>query len=182
MARERLISALGPVRQIAWLTEDLDAATERWRIFAGVGPWTVYRNVVLEGQYLGAPARVIIDVALSYQEETQLEIIRPHGNGPSPYHDAEGRVRVGMHHIAWLVDDVAGAQADAGRTGLLTVFEAEAGGGATRVAYLQAPDDPTMLLELIEATPATLQGFDAGAAAARTWDGVAPGQEFDFAH
>lgn len=181
MTREGLIGSLGPVRQIAWLTEDLDAAVAQWKRLAGIGPWTIYRNVELVGRYRGEARRVAIDVALSYQEDVQIEIIRPHGAGPSPYHDAGGRVRVGMHHVAWLVDDVAAAKAEAARGGLGTLFEAEAGGGATRVAYLQAPDDPTMLLELIEATPATIEGFTAGVAAARGWDGASPDAEFDFA-
>ncbi len=180
MMRDGLIATLGPIRQIAWLTEDLDAATGRWRAFAGIGPWTVYRNVALEGRYRGRPARVTIDVALSYQDGMQIEIIRPHGRGPSPYHDESGRVRVGMHHVAWLVDDVAAAKETAAKGGLDLLFEAEAGGGATRVAHLQAPDDPAMLLELIEATPATLDGFETGAAASRKWDGVSAGQELDF--
>jgi methylmalonyl-CoA/ethylmalonyl-CoA epimerase len=180
MTRDGLVATLGPIRQIAWLTRDLDSATEQWRRLAGIGPWTVYRNVTLDGRYRGAPARVTIDVALSYQGDVQIEIIRPHGDGPSPYHDEAGQVRVGMHHIAWLVDDIASKDA-AAKGGLTTVFEAEAGGGATRVAYLQAPGDPSMLLELIEATPATLEGFSAGVAAARGWDGMSRGQEFDFA-
>lgn len=181
MRRDGLVATLGPVRQVAWLTEDLEATTEQWRRLAGIGPWTVYRNVVLNGTYKGAPVQVMMDVALSYQGELQIEIIRPHGTGPSPYHDDAGRVRVGMHHVAWLVDDVAAARKEAVKGGLETLLEAEAGGGATRVAYLQAPDDPAMLLELIEATPATLDGFTAGVAAARAWDGVSAGPEFDFA-
>ena len=132
MMRDGLIATLGPIRQIAWLTEDLDAATGRWRAFAGIGPWTVYRNVALEGRYRGRPARVTIDVALSYQDGMQIEIIRPHGRGPSPYHDESGRVRVGMHHVAWLVDDVAAAKETAAKGGLDLLFEAEAGGGAVR--------------------------------------------------
>lgn len=181
MSRDGLVATLGPVRQVAWLTENLESATEQWRRLAGVGPWTVYRNVALDGLYRGAAVRVMIDVALSYQQDLQIEIIRPHGNGPSPYHDESGRVRVGMHHIAWLVDDVSAAKTQAAKGGLTILFETEAGGGATRVAYLEAPEDPTMLLELIEATPATLDGFTAGVAAARAWDGVSEGQEFDFA-
>ena len=181
MTRDGLIASLGAIRQTAWLTEDLDASTESWRRFAGIGPWTVYRNVTLEGLYRGQPVSVTIDVALSYQDGMQIEIIRPHGQGPSPYHDDAGRVRVGMHHIAWLVDDVATAKLAAARSGLDILFDAEAGGGATRVAYLQAPHDPTILLELIEANPATLDGFTSGVAASRDWDGASTGAEYDFA-
>lgn len=181
MDRTQAIAGHGPIRQIAWLTEDLDRAIGQWRLLAGVGPWTVYRNVTLDGDYRGAPATIAIDVGLAYQGDTQIELIAPHGTGPSPYHDANGHVRVGMHHVAWLVDDVAAAATDAAAAGLVPVFSAESGGGATRVAYLEAPDEPTILIELIEATPMIMEGFVAGIAAARDWDGSNPVTTFDFA-
>ncbi|KGB56769.1 Glyoxalase/bleomycin resistance protein/dioxygenase [Sphingopyxis sp. LC81] len=181
MEKIRTIAGHGPIAQIAWLTEDLDRAIDQWRLLAGVGPWTVYRNVTLDGDYRGVPATIGIDVGLTYQGETQIELIAPHGAGPSPYHDANGRVRVGMHHVAWLVDDVEAAAEDAAAAGLVRVFSAESGGGATRVAYLEAPDEPAILLELIEATPMIRDGFTAGTAAARDWDGSNPITIFDFA-
>lgn len=181
MEKIRTIAGHGPIAQIAWLTEDLDRAIDQWRILAGVGPWTVYRNVTLDGDYRGTPATIGIDVGLAYQGETQIELIAPHGAGPSPYHDTDGRVRVGMHHVAWLVDDVAAAAKDAAAAGLVPVFSAESGGGATRVAYLEAPDEPAILLELIEATPMIRDGFATGTAAARDWDGSNPVTIFDFA-
>lgn len=175
------IAGLGPIRQIAWLTDDLDGAIGQWRELAGVGPWTVYRNVVLQGEYRGQPATVLIDVGLAYQGEMQIELIMPSGQGPSPYHDAAGRVRLGMHHVAWLVDDVASAASAAVASGLTIVFQAEGGGGATRVAYLEAPSAPAMLLELIEATAPIREGFAAGIAAAQGWDGSNPMIVIDFA-
>ena len=181
MERAQTIADHGPISQIAWLTEDLDRAIDQWRRLAGIGPWTVYRNVTLDGLYRGAPATIRIDVGLAYQGETQIELIAPHGTGPSPYHDAGGRVRVGMHHVAWLVDDVASAATDAAAAGLAPVFSAESGGGATRVAYFEAPEEPAILLELIEATPMIREGFVAGIAAARDWDGSNPVTIFDFA-
>ena len=179
MEKIRTIAGHGPIAQIAWLTGDLDRAIDQWRLLAGVGPWTVYRNVTLDGDYRGTPAT--IDVGLAYQGETQIELIAPHGTGPSPYHDTDGRVRVGMHHVAWLVDDVAAAAKDAAAAGLVPVFSAESGGGATRVAYLETPGEPAILLELIEATPMIREGFVAGTAAARDWDGSNPVTVFDFA-
>lgn len=181
MNRTQAIAGHGPISQIAWLTEDLDRAIDQWRLLAGVGPWTVYRNVTLDGLYRGATAAIRIDVGLAYQGETQIELIAPQGAGPSPYHDADGDVRVGMHHVAWLVDDVATAARDAAAAGLVPVFSAESGGGATRVAYLEAPNEPAILIELIEATPMIREGFTAGIAAALYWDGSNPVTTIDLA-
>ncbi|WP_238475198.1 VOC family protein [Sphingomonas cavernae] len=174
------IAGHGPIRQIAWLTEDLDGAIAQWCELAGVGPWTVYRNVRMDGDYRGSATSVRIDVGLAYQGEIQIELIAPHGAGPSPYHDAAGRVRTGMHHIAWLVADVASATEAAIAGGFAPVFRAEDGSGATRVAYLEAPENPAMLLELIEATPPIREGFETGIAAARAWDGSDPVTVIDF--
>lgn len=156
----------GPIRQIAWVTDDLDRSIAHWRTIMGVGPWTVYRNVVLHGVLRGAPATVRIDVGLSYQHDMQIELIAPHGDGPSPYHHADGRVKSGIHHIAWLVADIVSATNDAVATGLQRVFRADDAGGATRVAYLAQPADPSLLIELIEATPMIRDAFAQGVAAA----------------
>jgi len=179
MSRGGLIATLGPIRQIAWLTEDLEASIAQWQRIAGVGPWDLFRNLKLVGSYRGAPVTITFDGAFSYQDGVQIEIIRPHGSGPSPYHDEKGRVRVGMHHIAWLVEDIATATDRARADGLQLLVEGE-GDGPTRIAYLQAPDDPAMLFEMIEATPLALNTFESGAAASRTWDGISRGLELDF--
>ena len=60
MERAQTIADHGPISQIAWLTEDLDRAIDQWRRLAGIGPWTVYRNVTLDGLYRGAPATIRI--------------------------------------------------------------------------------------------------------------------------
>ncbi len=180
MSHDGLIAALGPIRQIAWLTEDLEAAVAQWERIAGLGPWDVFRNLTLVGSYCGAPATIKFDGAFSFQNDVQIEIIRPHGTGPSPYHDENGHVRVGMHHIAWLVEDIATATERARADGLQLLVEGEAD-GPTRIAYFQAPDEPAMLFEFIEATPLAVKTFASGAAASRTWDGISRGLEMDFA-
>lgn len=95
------MARLGPIDQIGYVTADLDRAVERWTRQLGVGPWTVFRNVVLDGEYRGAPTRVSIDVALSYQGAVQIEFIEPTSDAPSPYRGPDGAVLEGIHHVAW---------------------------------------------------------------------------------
>lgn len=159
----------GPIRQIAWIVEDLDTAIRHWIDYTGVGPWTVFRNTVMSGHCRGAETKVKMNVGLSYQNEVQIELIQVMSQTPSPYQDAFGRPLLGMHHIAWLSTDIAGDVARARRRGLVPAFEAS--NGAVRVAYMESASEPGLLLELIEAVPAVLQGFDGGAKAAREWDG-----------
>ena len=159
----------GPIRQVAYLVEDLPASLGRWSRYAGIGPWTLYRNVELVGQCRGRDTVVRIDVGLSYQDGLQIELIQPTSRTASPYQDAGGRILVGMHHIAWMTDDLARDKALALARGLSVAFEA--GNAAASVVYLEAPAEPGILYEFIQTSPPLLQGFAAGAAAARAWDG-----------
>lgn len=161
--------AYGPIRQIAWLVEDLDASIRHWMDYAGVGPWTVYRNTTLRGHCRGADTAVKMNVGLSYQDEVQIELIQITSKTPSPYQDAAGRTLVGMHHVAWLSQDIDADVAKARARGLVPAFEAS--NGVVRVAYMETAGEPGMLLEFIEAAPVVLEGFASGIKAAREWDG-----------
>jgi hypothetical protein len=161
--------AWGPIKQIAYVVEELDASIERWIESFGVGPWLVYRNATMRGRYRDANTAVKIHVGLSYQGDVQIELIQVISDTPSPYQDAAGRSRTGMHHIAWHAADLDGTVAAAMARGLRPVFEAS--NGVVRVAYMESPQEPGPLFEFIEASPIILDGFAAGMQAAGDWDG-----------
>ena len=169
----------GPIRQIAYVVEDLDASIQDWIVLHGIGPWTLYRNTTMRGQCRGAETTVKMHVGLSYQNDVQIELIQPLSNTRSPYQDVSGKPLSGLHHIAWHAQDLDGEVARAQAAGLVPVFAAS--NGAVRVCYLESPREPGPLYELIEAVPLVLDGFAAGAQASRTWDGrTAPVSVIDF--
>jgi methylmalonyl-CoA/ethylmalonyl-CoA epimerase len=161
--------ARSPIRQIAWVVDDLDASIRRWIELHGVGPWTVFRNTLMTGRYRGADTTVKMHVGLSYQDDVQIELIQVTSTTPSPYQDTQGRSLVGMHHIAWHSSELDRDVADARSRGMRPVFEAS--NGVVRVAYLESPADPGVLYELIEAVPVVLDGFASGLQASKQWDG-----------
>ena len=169
----------GPIRQIAYIVEDLDAAIRHWIAFAGIGPWTVYKNTSMRGHCRGADTTVKMNVGLSYQDEAQIELIQVTSRTPSPSQDASGRSLIGMHHIAWLSQDIDGDVARARQRGLVPAFEAS--NGVVRVAYMESAAEPGLLLEFIEAAPVVLESFASGIKAAQEWDGgKAVAQVIDF--
>jgi hypothetical protein len=169
----------GPVRQIAYVVADLDASIRHWIDFAGVGPWTVYRNTTMRGDCRGIETAVKLNVGLSYQDDVQIELIQVTSRTPSPYQDAAGRPLIGMHHIAWHSRDIDSDVTKARKRGLSTAFAAS--NGLVRVAYMESRQEPGMLLEFIEAVPVVLEGFAVGVKASREWDGASnPVHVFDF--
>ena len=161
--------AWGPIKQIAYVVVDLDASIRRWIGNFGVGPWLVYRNATMHGHYRGAKTTVKMHVGLSYQNDVQIELIQVISNTPSPYQDASGQPRVGMHHIAWHAADLDHTVTAAKARGLQPVFEAS--NGVVRVAYMETPQEVGPLFEFIEASPIILDGFAAGMQSSRDWDG-----------
>ncbi|VBB14407.1 VOC family protein [Burkholderia stabilis] len=169
---------LGPIDQLGYVVADLDTSIARWRARHDLGPWTVFRNVRLDGRHLGKPVTVTMDVGLAYRGDLQIELIHVTNNSRSPYRDAHGQPLVGLHHVAWVVDDLDAALAQLTARGLRVVFEAH--NPSTRVAYLDDADDPGVRVEVIEG--AGMRDMIAhGIAEARAWDGADPVRIIDVA-
>ncbi len=167
-----------PIDQLGFLVDDIDAAMARWIRHSGVGPWTVFRNVMLDGHYRGTPTRVGMDVALGYQGDMQIELIAVTNDTPSPYRADDGTRLSGLHHLARIVDDLDTAVTEAQARGLVVAFTAS--NPATRVAYLSAPEEPGTLFEFIEGDGMRAM-WEAGVAEARTWNGEYPVRTINFA-
>ena len=166
------------IDQIGFLVDDLDAAVARWIRHSGVGPWTVFRNVTMDGDYRGTPTRVGMDVALGYQGDMQIELIKVTNEAPSPYRADDGTPLSGLHHLARIDDDLDAAVTDAQARGLRLDYTAF--NPATRVAYLSAPDEPGTLFEFIQGAGMRAM-WETGVAEARSWNGEDPVRVIDFA-
>lgn len=163
---------LGPFFQVAYMVEDIDSSVRHWSERVGVGPWTIYRNVGLKARWQGRDTDLKINVGLSYRDGLQIELIQPVSTTPSPYQHDDGRIKVGMHHMAWTTKDFEASVAAAKAQGLNQVFSAT--NSVTNVAYFEAPDEPGVLIELIEVDDQMQDGFNQGIAASRAWDGSEP--------
>ena len=166
----------GPITQVGYLVDDLQAGVRQW-IDRGVGPWTCFHNVVLQGEYRGQKTEIEIDVALSYLGEQQIELIKLRAAPTSPYQDDQGQPILGIHHLAWLVDDLDATVSRGLESGLEVVFRAQSPG--LRVAYLQPPGESGVLFELLE-SDSQRDMIAQGIAAARNWDGSNPVHIIDF--
>lgn len=172
------MAKFGAIDQIGILVENLDASIDSWISHSGVGPWTVFRNVTLDGEYRGQPTRVTMHVGLSYQDGVQIELIEAINDAASPYRADDGKRLLGLHHIARIVDDLDAAVATAVESGMELLFTAH--NPSTRVAYLHAPGESGQLFEFI--CGADMRGMcQAGIAAARDWDGNDPVTVIDLA-
>ncbi|WP_044873004.1 VOC family protein [Pseudomonas sp. LFM046] len=162
---------MGPIDQLGYLVDNLDQGMDRWVQRLGVGPWTAFRDVVLDGRYRGEAVQVEMNVGLAYQGDVQIELIEVVQDSASPYRDAQGRPLLGLHHIAWVVDDLDRELARLTSNGLQVVFEAH--NPATRVAYLEDSAEPGVLFEIIQGA-GMRDLIRNGIAVTKSWDGSQP--------
>ena len=167
------------MRQLGHVVQDLDAGVEAWSRQLGVGPWTILRNVELLGTYEGQAARPVIDLALGYRGDVQVELIQQKNDAPSPYRVFIEQKRYGLHHLAFLCEDIDGAVAAGEAAGLKVVFDIRMGGG--RYVYFPSPvPGEQTYIELLQATTMMKQMFAAGIVAAREWQGEVKPMEFNM--
>ncbi|HZP10905.1 MAG TPA: VOC family protein [Nevskiaceae bacterium] len=170
----------GAVRQLGYVVESLDAAVEAWMRGMRVGPWTIMRNVPLHAVYEGKPSVPVIDLALSYRGDVQIELIQQTNDAPSPYRDPIARKQFGLHHIAFLSDEINDAVKRGEDAGLKLVFDINMNGG--RYVYFASPvPGERTFIEVLQATPQIRQMFEIGVPAARGWNGSGKPVVIDFA-
>lgn len=171
-------SSFGPIRQMAYVVEDVHASVAQWLRGTGVGPWFVFRNVAMAARYRGRDSTVCMDVALGYQGDIEIELIQPTSFSDSPYVGADRRALLGPHHIAYFTDDLAAATQRAVKQGLDQVFYAH--NPVTQVAYFELAGAHGVRYELIQYTSEGLAGWQGRLRAAHDWDGAEPLREFDL--
>lgn len=156
----------GPVMQIGCVVEDLEQAERTYAQSFGVKAWTRFTGVAFTPDrttYRGEPADCVIDVSLGYSGAQQIELIRPVA-GKSVYTEYLERSGPGVHHLAWTVDDLDAAVAEARDRGLEVVQRGAMEG--MEFAYLETPGMGTHFVELMRLSPEMRDSFAAMRSAA----------------
>ena len=172
MGKSTLISAIGPVMQLAFVPDDFDAAIDHWTQTMGVGPFFWIEHAGLENaRFEGAPSDVDFGLAIAYWGDIQIELIKQHNDAPSIYR-SDPYARRGLHHVCLLTDDIAKARTVAATSGANIVVEADVPGGG-RVFYADCGGEHG-LVEVLQTSPGGLEFFAMMKAAAAGWDGTDP--------
>lgn len=162
----------GPIRQFGFIVEDLDAAIARW-VGLGVAPFTVVRDLKMERcSYRGARSEPVISLALANSGELQIELIQQLDDTPSIYREFLDRGDRGFHQVAYWPENLAEVRDAAVAAGWTEVWSGD-GNGVTPFSYLEHPDSPATVVELMElndATRAMGEGIRDAAAAWRPGD------------
>jgi catechol 2,3-dioxygenase-like lactoylglutathione lyase family enzyme len=161
----------GGIRQLGFIVPNLEAALEQWTAL-GVAPWLVVRKLTMAGcHYRGVLSEPVISLALANAGDMQFELIQQHDETPSIYREFLEATGGGFNQVAYWVEDVDAVRDGALEAGWSEVWSGESGG--TKFIYLEHPDAPVAIVELMELNVTTNAMADAIRQAAATWS---PGQ------
>jgi hypothetical protein len=161
---------------MAWVVSDLEAAALRFSRSMGVGPFLVSRHIPLNDyRYRGSPAQVDFSIAVAQAGAVQIELIEQHDEQPSVYRDLFASGAEGLHHVAFIVPDVA---AEIARYSALGFDLATSGRfGDAEFAYVDTASATGHMTEILPDHPTIHSFFGAVRRAAEEWDGVDPVRE-----
>ena len=145
----------GPMTQLAWVVEDLDAAERaqpevRWTRLPAIHFDPAHTRL------RGEPADFVADIALGYAGDLQLELIAP-VSGHSIYTEHLEQHGPGLHHGCWETDDVDATIEASGRT---CVQRGSMAGGEIEFAYLEPGLPGLPVVEVVRIGPGMRAFYD----------------------
>jgi catechol 2,3-dioxygenase-like lactoylglutathione lyase family enzyme len=166
------LSLPGAVRQIGYVVTDIDAAIDAW-VRIGIGPWYVMRELPQRTLYRGEPCELVQSIAMANSGALQIELIQQHGDTPSIFTEFLTKRGEGFHQLAWWVEDFDAAVRAAEAAGFPVVW-AGAEEGSVPFVYVEPPEGPVAVIEIMELNEIT-KGMDALVrGASEGWDGTDP--------
>ena len=171
------LHGLGRPAQLAYAVPDATAAAIEWAQRFGAGPFFVRRHIPLvDVLHRGRPA--IFDHTSAYGQwgEVMVELIEDHGSGPSVVRDVFPPGATGLHHLAFIVDDVDATVRRLLDEGFELAMSARTPGGV-EFHFIDAVAALGHMLELYPASERLLAFYAMVADAARDWDGADPVRE-----
>lgn len=166
--------ALGAPVQIAYAVPDALAAAERWAADFGAGPFFVRRHIeVVDVLHRGRPAGFDHTSAYGQWGTLMVELIEDHTDGPSVVHDVFPAGTGGLHHLAYMVDDVSVMIRTLADRGHELAMSARTVGGL-EFHFVDALATHGHFFELYPRTERLLAFYTMVADAASGWDGTDP--------
>jgi catechol 2,3-dioxygenase-like lactoylglutathione lyase family enzyme len=163
-----------PVRQIAYVVDDVRAAALAHHRLYGSGPFFVADHIPVRlALHRGREGRFDHSSAYGQWGNQMIEFMCQHDDAPSAVRDLYAPGEEGFHHVAIIVDDLARARADFAAEGFVEALYAEMNDGFAFV-MMDAVARYGHMIELYEGVPALTGFYDFVADAARGFDGSDP--------
>jgi catechol 2,3-dioxygenase-like lactoylglutathione lyase family enzyme len=149
------VIARGPITQIAWVTDDLEATEQLLSEQFGTGAWTRIPDVTFGPDTTtlrGVPVEFTAHISLGYAGDLQLELIEP-VSGPTIHAEFLERHGPGLHHVCFEVEDLDEACASAEAAGVPVLMRGSMMDDEIEFAYVDGSAGGAPYVELARIGP-----------------------------
>jgi Glyoxalase/Bleomycin resistance protein/Dioxygenase superfamily len=168
------MSSLGPIRQMAFVVADIEAAMFHWTSIMGIGPFFYIRKVPTESfRFRNASSPIELSIALSQSGPMQIELIQQRNAAPSLFGEFRQLGLEGLHHVAFWTSNFDEELKRFVARGFRVVQTAQSGPDG-RNAFFDKEHHPGTVIELSETSGAKGRFFQYIASCAADWDGTDP--------
>ena len=155
--------ASGPLTQVAWVTNDLEATERLLAGQFGTGAWTRIPDVVFGADVTtlrGEPVEFVAHISLAYAGDLQLELIQPVRGRTIHAEFLEAR-GPGLHHVCFEVEDLDTSCAAAEAAGVPVLMRGSMMDGEIEFAYVDGSAGGAPYVELARIGPQMQAFYDA---------------------
>lgn len=163
----------GPIRQIGYVVNDIEAAMQHWIETCRIGPWFYIEKLpIFDFHYRGIAGSPHLSIALANSGEIQLELIEQRDNTPTMYRDFLDKGKEGLQHWSSWPENYDDIYSKALKNKFEVGQEADSPRG--RFVYFYNEGHPGTVIELAHLTPERRKIFDEVRHVAANWDGEEP--------
>jgi catechol 2,3-dioxygenase-like lactoylglutathione lyase family enzyme len=140
--------------QLAFVVRDMEEALNYWVEKLGVKRFVLFQTNAGARRlvYNGHDTQMDMALAFTYLGDTQIELVSPINDEPSPYKDFLDAGRSGLHHIAFWPSEFASECQRLEREGFEEICAFYTPQGEKNVAYYKAPAAVGTIVELVPLT------------------------------
>ena len=145
--KEKTGLKLPPVHQLGYVVSDIEKTCRYYESTLGIGPFSEVIDVDMDGAMLrGKPVKTRIKVAFVQSGGVQIELIQP-VEGENVYTEFLASKGDGIHHLAFLVEDMDAMKAEFAKKGFEPVFYRDM--GVMEFAYFDTSELGGLMTEFL---------------------------------
>ena len=162
---------LGPIRQSAFVVNDIEVAAHEWAALHGVGPWRISNVEIPNTTYRGENTLLRARMSLAQSGGQQIELIEPDMTLPSVYREFVEAGGTGLHHVCYWAN-IQRSREHFAKSGSEAVQEGITAAGNE---FLYITGNCAMpYLEFVDPNDTMMARFTQVAEASASWDGNNP--------
>lgn len=164
---------LGKPVQLAYAVADIHLAARQWVEQFGAGPFFIRSHIpVTDVVYRNQPATFDHSSAYGQWGDIMVELVQDHGTAPSVVRERFGPTESGLHHVAFMVDDLDAATAQCAALGFALAISARS--STTRFHFIDSVATLGHMIELYQRSERLLAFYAIVREAAQGWGGTDP--------